>query len=326
MPIDWSPFVDFVSKHQRFLIMTHVRPDGDALGSQIGLACALRELGKSVRIVVASNLGPRYEFLNPDGQRIERFHAPGDSFRDIDAIIIIDTGTWNQLGEFGPFMQGLAVGKAVIDHHRTQDDLGGLRFVDIEAEAAGRLAYEATMALGAPLNAEAADAIFMALATDTGWFRHSSTSPRTFELAEILVRAGANPTRIYEHIYESTNIPRLRLTGRALERIVSLYEGRLLYTEIYRNDFAETGSVPPDTEDLINYPRAVVGMQMAMIFIEQADGTTKVSLRAKEPYDVSRLAERFGGGGHKMAAGVTVPHPLAEAKRQVLEAAREMLG
>src|SRR6478672_10563040 len=177
MPIDWTPFVEFVRAHQRFLIMTHVRPDGDALGSEIGLACALRQLGKSARVAVASDLGPRYEFANTESTPIERFQAPGDLFRNIDAIVVVDTGTWSQLGDFGPFMRSLNVAKAVIDHHRTQDDLGGLRFVDTSAEAAGRLIYDATLALGVSVTPEAANALFMALATDTGWFRHSSTSP-----------------------------------------------------------------------------------------------------------------------------------------------------
>src|SRR4051812_789643 len=103
MPIEWSPFVDFVRSHQRFLIMTHVRPDGDALGSEIGLACALRQLGKNVRVAVASDLGPRYEFAHSETTPIERFRAPGDEFRNVDAIIVVDTGTWSQHGEFGPF-------------------------------------------------------------------------------------------------------------------------------------------------------------------------------------------------------------------------------
>src|SRR5829696_5098433 len=110
MPIDWSPFVEFVNSHQRFLIMTHVRPDGDALGSEIGLACALRQLGKSARVAVASDLGPRYEFANTAATPIERFRAPGDEFKNIDAIVVVDTGTWSQLGDFGPFMRSMNVG------------------------------------------------------------------------------------------------------------------------------------------------------------------------------------------------------------------------
>jgi phosphoesterase RecJ-like protein len=321
MPVDWSPFVAFVRSHQKFLIMTHVRPDGDALGSEIGLACALRQLGKSVRVAVASDLGPRYEFANTVSTPIERFRLPGTEFRDTDAIIVVDTGTWGQLGDFGPFMRSMTCGKVVIDHHRTQDDLGGLRFVDTTAEAAGRLVYEATMALGVPLTTEAANAIFLALATDTGWFRHSSVEPRTFDLAEELVRAGAKPTPLYDAVYAASTLPRMRLTGRALERMKAEAGGRIVYTEVCLADYAKTGAIPPDTEDLINYPRAVAGVEIALVFIEQKDGGTKVSFRGTDGLDVGRLAEEFGGGGHKMAAGATVPRPLADTRAAVLKAA-----
>ncbi len=322
MPIDWSPFVEFVRTHQRFLIMTHVRPDGDALGSQIGLACALRQLGKAVRVVVASDLGPRYEFANTPDTPIERFHAPWDEFRNVDAIIVVDTGTWSQLGDFGPFMRSMSCGKAVIDHHRTQDDLGGLRFVDTSAEAAGRLIYDATLALGVPVTPEAANALFMALATDTGWFRHSSTSPWTFALAEHLVAAGAKPTPIYDALFATNTLGRMKLIGRALERMTSEAGGKVVYTEVRLSDYAETGGVPPDTEDLINYPRSVTGCEIALVFIEQKGGGTKVSFRGGPGgQDVGRLAERFGGGGHKMAAGATVGTPLAETRAAVVAAA-----
>jgi len=326
MPIDWTPFVQFVHSHQRFLIMTHVRPDGDALGSEIALACALKQIGKSVRVAVASDLGPRYEFANTVTTPIERFRAPGDEYRNIDAIIIVDTGTWTQLGDFGAFMRSMPVAKAVIDHHRTQDDLGGIRFVDTAAEAAGRLVYDATKALGVPISAEAANALFLAVATDTGWFRHSSVEPRTYELAEELVRTGAKPTPLYDAVYATSTLGRMRLTGRALERMKSEAGGRIVYTEVYLTDYAETGSIPPDTEDLINFPRAVSGVEIALVFIEQRDGGTKVSFRGKEPHDVGRLAEQFGGGGHRMAAGATVARPLGETRAAVIKAAVVALG
>jgi phosphoesterase RecJ-like protein len=326
MPIDWSPFVQLARSHQKFLIMTHVRPDGDALGSEVGLACALRQIGKAVRVAVASDLGPRYEFANTVSTPIERFRAPGDEYRDTDAIIVVDTGTWSQLGDFGPFMRSMDCAKAVIDHHRTQDDLGGLRFLDTTAEAAGRLVYDATMALGVPLTTEAANAIFLALATDTGWFRHSSVEPRTFALAEELVRAGAKPTPLYDAVYAASTLARMRLLGRALDRMQTAAGGRIVHTEVRLADYAETGAVPPDTEDLINYPRAVAGVEIALVFIEQKDGGTKVSFRGKEAHDVGTLAEKFGGGGHKMAAGATVARPLAETRTAVLQAAIAALG
>ena len=321
MSIDWTPFADFVRAHQRFVIATHIRPDGDALGSAVALACAVKQLDKSVRVTVASDLGTRYEFANKPTTPIERFRAPGENFRNADAIIVVDTGTWGQLGEFGSFMRSMACGKAVIDHHRTQDDLGAIRFVDTSAEAAGRLIYDATKALGVTITAEAANNLFLALATDTGWFRHSSVVPRTFALAEELVRFGARPTELYDAVYGSNTLSRMRLIGKALERMKSEASGRIVYTEVHWSDYAETGAVPPDTEDLINYPRAVTGVEIALVFIEQRDGSTKVSFRGKEDQDVGRLAEQFGGGGHKMASGATIVRSLAEAKAAVLTAA-----
>lgn len=326
MPIDWSPFVAFVQAHHRFLIMTHVRPDGDALGSELALAVALRKAGKTARVVVASNLGPRYEFLNPGGKLVERFQLPGREFDDCDAIIVVDTGTWSQLGDFGEYMRSRPVGKAVIDHHRTQDDLGGLRFVDTSAEAAGRLIYEAINALGVSVDAEMAHPMFMALATDTGWFRHANTTPKTYALAEELMAAGARPQEIYGEIYEQISLPRMRLTGVALQRMTSEADGKIVHSEVRMSDYPETGAVPADTEDLISYARSITGAEIAMIFIEQADGGTKISFRGKEPHDVSKLAERFGGGGHKLAAGATVAMSLPVARETILKAATEVLA
>src|SRR6516165_3564706 len=182
MALDWTPLVNLVRSHQRFLLTTHVRPDGDGLGSMLALADTLRQHGKSVRLTVASTVPPRYDFLDP-ARQVRRFEAPGDSYRDAEAVIVLDTGTWNQLGDFGNFLRSLKVPRMVIDHHLTQDDLGAVRLVDTTAEATGRLVYEAVLALGGPLTADAAHCLFVAVAMDTGWFRHTNTTPATFTLA-----------------------------------------------------------------------------------------------------------------------------------------------
>ncbi len=324
MPLDWSPLVDLVRRHQTFLLMTHVRPDADGMGSQLGLADALTRMGKTARVVIASPLPPRYRFLDPDRTIIENFEAPGAKFRNVDAILVLDTGTWNQLGDFGDFMKGMTVPKAVVDHHRTQDDLGGLAFVDTTAEATGRLAHEIIRALDAPLSPTAANHLFMALATDTGWFRHANTTAATFALAGELVRAGANPTPLYERLYEAAPMARLKLTGVALERLQTRANGQIAYTEVYLKDYAATGAVPGDTEDLINHPRSIDGVDLAMIFIEQTDGGTKVSFRSRAA-DVSKLAEQFQGGGHKLASGARLPDSLPIAREKVIAAAEALL-
>ena len=162
MPLDWSPLVDFLRANDDLLLMTHIRPDADGLGSQLALHDALTALGKRSRVVIASKLPPRYHFLDPTGTLIEQFTpATADRFRDAGGVVVLDTGTWGQLGDFAPFMQSLRVPKAVVDHHRTQDDLGGLQLVDTSAEATGRLVYEIVRALGVPLTPRAAHSLFM---------------------------------------------------------------------------------------------------------------------------------------------------------------------
>lgn len=318
MPLDWTPFVDLVRRHERFLLTCHVRPDGDALGSMLGLACALERLGKSVRMTVASAVPPRYDFLCPR-DRVRRFSPPGDEYRDAQAIIVLDTGTWNQLGDFGKLLRETTCPRAVIDHHVTQDDLGALRMVDVEAEATGRLVCEATDALGVPLNADAAHCLFVALAMDTGWFHHRNTTARSMTLAARLIEAGARPTDAYEALYEQNTIGRLRLTGVVLGRMALGLEGRFCSTELRRGDYEASGAVPQDSEDLINYVRSVAGVEVAAMFMEQPRGGVKVSLRSRA-IDVASIAEQFGGGGHRLASGCVLETDLEEARQRVLAA------
>jgi phosphoesterase RecJ-like protein len=321
MPLDWSPFVDYLRVHERPLLMTHIRPDADGLGSQLALHDALTAIGKKPRVAIASKMLPRYDFLDPKRTVVEDFKPA--AFADRDCVVVLDTGTWNQLGDFGKWLQASPLPRAVVDHHRTQDDLGGLQMVDATAEATGRLAYEIIRALGAPLSADAAHHLFMAVATDTGWFRHPNATAPTFALCGELVALGARPTELYERLYEGATLPRLKLTAVALDRLALRSGGKVAFTEVALADYAATGAVPGDTEDLINYPRGVDGVEIALVFIEQQDGGTKVSFRSRSA-DVSRLAEQFGGGGHKLASGARVMKPLAEVRDAVLAAAARL--
>src|SRR5262249_15006124 len=158
---------------------THVRPDGDGLGSMLALADTLQAQGKEARLTVASTMPARYRFLDPSG-RIEHFHAADEGHRRADVVIVLDTGTWHQLGDSGPSLREFVGRKVVVDHLLTQDALGALRLVDTSAEATGRLVFEAITALDLTPAAAAAQALFVALAMDTGWFRHSNTAPATF--------------------------------------------------------------------------------------------------------------------------------------------------
>jgi phosphoesterase RecJ-like protein len=324
MPLDWAPFVDVVRRHQCFLLTTHIRPDGDGLGSMLALEEVLRRQGKEVQMVIASTFPPRYRFLDAESN-IQQFTPPGDPWRQADAVIVLDTGTFNQLGTFAPFLRSSPAVKLVIDHHQTQDELGGARLVDTTAEATGRLVFEAIEALGVALPATAASALFVALAMDTGWFRHSNVTPATFTLAEKLVRAGARPEQLYDRLFEENSLARLKLTGLVLERLRLSAGGHVAYTEIRRNDYEATGATPQDTEDLVNYTRSISGVEVGLLFMEQPRGGVKVSFRSRARVDVSRVAEQFGGGGHRLASGAVLEVPLEEARARVLQAVQTAL-
>jgi phosphoesterase RecJ-like protein len=292
----------------------------------LALAEALEALGKEVRTVNASTYPPRYAFLDP-GRRVRLFEAPGEEYRDSEAVVVLDTGTWNQLGSFGPFLKGLPVARAVIDHHLTQDDLDALRLVDTTAEATGRLAREVIGALGVPLSPGMGSNLFVAVAMDTGWFRHGNTSPATFALAAELVAAGARPELLYDELYEHNSPARLRLTGLLLERLTVVHGGRVAYTELRRGDYEATGATPQDSEDLVNYTRSVQGVEVGLLFMEQPRGGVKVSFRSRGAVDVARLAETFGGGGHRQASGAVLPDcSLPEARARVLQAVADVLA
>jgi phosphoesterase RecJ-like protein len=235
-------------------------------------------------------------------------------------VIVLDTGTWNQLGDFGTLLRSLEVPRVVIDHHLTQDDLGGLRLVDTSAEATGRLAFEAITALGQPLTPRAAHCLFVALAMDTGWFRHSNTTPATFSLAAQLTEAGARPTAAHADLFEQSSIARLLLLGRVLDRLRRCHGDRICYTIVRRSDYLETGAIPQDSEDLVNYTISIPGVEVGVLFLEQPRGGIKVSLRSRGQVDVAGVAQKFGGGGHRAASGATLADPLEDAHNRVLDA------
>ncbi len=321
--IDWSRFAEHIRRHRHFLLTTHIRPDCDALGSTLAMAAVLEHLGKQVRIVTAFDVPRVFRFLDPQGrfQRYGRDVSLAD-LAGIEALVVLDTSAWAQLGEMGEVIRALGAVKLVLDHHVTSDDLGAELFRDVQAEATGRLVFEAAEHLGVPLNAQMATCLFAAVATDTGWFRFASASSRTYRLASALIEAGAVPARLYQALYENDSAGRLRLIGRAMARVQLDCGGRLIHTYLSQADFAESGAVPSDSEDIINMTMSVGGTEVAVMFVEQPGGGFKVSFRSRSAVDCSAVAARFGGGGHRAAAGAFLAEPLESARHKVLDAVR----
>src|SRR5262249_14365550 len=299
MSIDWTPLADLIETHDRFLVTTHVRPDGDALGSEVGMAGLLRQKGKDVRVVNASPTPPRYDFLDPDGRLFERFnHTVGpEALADREVLVILDLSAWNQLGDMADFVRGFVGPRVVVDHHVSQDDMDATFLKDTTTEATGTLVLQAVRALGATLTPEVATGLLTAIAMDTGWFRHSNTRAGTMRAAAELIEAGAAADRIYRQLFERNTLARLKLMGGALVNLRTGLDGRVAYAAVTREDLLRTGAIPPDTEDLVDYTVSLRGVDIGLLFIEQARGGVKVSFRTRADVDCARLAGLFGGGG-----------------------------
>ncbi|MEN6406659.1 MAG: bifunctional oligoribonuclease/PAP phosphatase NrnA [Thermoguttaceae bacterium] len=325
--IPWSRFVEVVGRSSRFLLTSHVRPDGDGIGSELAMAAILESLGKDVAICNAFATPPNLRFLDPtDKIQKQQPDAPAGQFDDRDALVILDTSAWAQLGSMSHVVKTTRAQKLVIDHHQSNDDLGAELFKNPHAEATGRLVIEAADQLGVPLTPEIARPAFVAIATDTGWFRFASTTADTLRLAARLVETGVAPADLYRQLYETDSHARLQLIGRAMARTQTELNGRLIYTWLEQSDFTAIGAAPSDSEDIINMTLAVGGTQVAVILVEQPTGGYKVSFRSRCNVDCSKLAEQFGGGGHKNAAGAFFHEPLESARQKVLEAARAAMN
>jgi len=327
MSLDWQRLVERIKSHQKFVLVSHIRPDCDALGSELGMAGILRSLGKDVRIVNGQATPPNLTFIDPDN-RIQAINIDiqTEQLADTDIIMVLDTSAWAQLGPMGDVLRTTKALKIVLDHHVSSDDLGAEVYKNTDAEATGRLVLELAGHLGVKLTPEIATPLFAAIATDTGWFRFSSVNGDTYRRAAQLIDAGVRPAALYNALYEQDTLARVKLIGRILAGAEALEEGRVIHTHVTRADFDAVGALPSDTEDIINMTLAVGGTQVAVILVEQVGGGFKISRRSRCHVSCSKLAEKFGGGGHHAAAGAFLKDPLPVAQKKVLDAIREALA
>lgn len=326
MSIDWQRFGQIVQSHERFLLTSHVRPDCDALGSELGLALGLEWLGKDVRIVNSQPTPPNIAFIDVDN-RIEAFgvDVEPEDLVDRDCLIVLDTSAWVQLDVMADFIRDSRITRLVIDHHVSEDKLDAELFKDVTSESTGRLVVQALAALDVPLTPEMARPLFAAIATDSGWFRFPACSVETYRAAAVLIEAGVVPQEVYTQLYEKESLARVRLRGRILERTEVCCDGRLAFTAALQKDFQETGAVSADTEDAVNFTLRIAGVQAAVIFSEYEPGRCKVSFRSRRPIDVSQVAAQFGGGGHQQAAGASLEGSFADWRDKVLDAMRKVM-
>jgi phosphoesterase RecJ-like protein len=308
--------------HQRFAILGHVRPDGDALGSQLALALSLQQLGKDVRVWNEDGMLEKYSFL----PRAELLTKPPATAEDVDVAIALDTAIQNRLGT-----ALAAVGKVKIwiniDHHLSNPGYGDLVIVDPSAPATGEIIFNLIKSQGLPLNHDIAENLYAAISTDTGSFQYPKTSARTFEIAAELVRVGGlDVGKISQQLYESYPRRRLELLRELLRTMRFEFGGCAASFSLTLKTAADLAVLPEDNEGLIDHLRAIRGVIVAVFFEELADGKVRVSMRSKdEAVDVCAICQKFGGGGHTLAAGARVRGSLAEVEEKVLEEICEVL-
>ena len=324
--MDWTILKKVIDENDSFLITSHVRPDADALGSELGLRAILLAFGKKVSIVNASAPPANLNFMNPPGvilklnDTVTKANIP-----KTDVVVIVDTSAWQQLGNMADVIQSSSAKRVVIDHHVSSDEMGAIELKDVTAAATGELICEAAEAFGIEFDEDTANWLYAAIATDTGWFRFPSTTSRTMRISAALIDRGASPHYVFNLVHEQSSLSRVRLGGRVLGRTQSEADGRLVWIQVDAKDMSETGAVPSDTEGLVNQCLTVAGSEAAFIAVELQTTQIKFSLRCRYPHDVASLAEQFSGGGHKLASGATLPGPLNVAVERMRTAFLEML-
>ncbi len=315
--------LEALGKARRVILTTHVNADGDGTGCQIALASWLRGLGREAWIINPTPFPDLFEFLLPDEDWI--VHAGSDQAAELartaDLGIVVDTGELSRLGRVKPLFDGLPT-TIVVDHHPPGEDaIPGISFREPSAAAAGELVYDVLRASGEPLSADARDAIYVAIMTDTGTFRFSNATPGAFRIAAELVEAGTRPDVLHQHIYGSHPLHRLELLRDSLAELEVDDDGLVAWMSVPPKSFERLGATAGDLDGFVDYPRSVEGVEAGLLFRSLADGSTKVSFRSTGRLDVNVLARRFGGGGHVKAAGAKIRSPMEEARRDVVEAA-----
>lgn len=304
---------------RRVLLACHVRPDADALGSLLGLALGLEALGKEVTALSPDGVPPLYRFL-PSWERVQPSAAGS-----WDVAVGLDADGSDRLGPAEPLVLAQPV-VINLDHHPSKPPYGHVVLVDPGAAATGELVFALLRELAAPLTPEVAACLMAALLTDTGSFRYPNVTPETFRIAAALREAGALPGIPYEAVYGTRSYAGTLLLGRLLAAARRSPCERLVWACLSAADFAAAGASTEETEGFVDQLRMVAGAEVAIFYREETGGQVRVSLRARGTADVAGVARRFGGGGHRAAAGCSLPGPLATAAARVNSAALEALA
>jgi phosphoesterase RecJ-like protein len=310
-----------IRQGNRFLLTSHVNPDGDAIGSELGLARLLRSLGKGAVVWNHDQIPAIYRPL-PGSDRVHAGEEPPAGFPEkFDALVVLECPSPDRTG-LEAHVGSLPV--INIDHHLGNQHYGAVNWVDSAAPAVGEMVFRLAQALKVALDPETASCLYLTLVTDTGGFRYSNATPAAFEAAAALVREGAHPEQVAQWLYESQPASVVRLLGEMLQTLALHHGGRIATVRLDPEMFERAGASAGDSEGLIDQPRSIAGVDAVALIRRRDDGSHKVSLRSRGDVDVEKIARHHGGGGHRNAAGYTLEEAdgaaasAEEVERQVV--------
>lgn len=313
--------IEGIRESETICIVGHIRPDGDCIGSQVGLGMALQAEGKKVVCWNDDPLPKKLAFLDPE--KLLHQPAPGKEF---DCVIATDCASLARLGKTGEHIQQRKL-FINIDHHQSNTRYADLNWVSWRQPSTGELIYRLLRVAGWPITPAIADCLFTAVSTDTGSFQYPSTRPSTYAVAGHLVERGADLAKVCNEVYQSYPLSRVRLVQTMLNRFRLTHDNRTAYFWLRKQDYTRTGAEPDDSEGLIDYIRAIEPVVVACIFEEIEPGLTRISLRSKsDAVNVNEIASQFGGGGHQAAAGARISGKPISVQRRVLAAIRKTLN
>jgi phosphoesterase RecJ-like protein len=313
--------IEALRESRTICVAGHIRPDGDCVGSQLGLTLALRSEGKKVSCWNEDRIPEKYEFLDRDG--IIQKPRKGMKF---DCVVATDAASFERLGKVGRCITNRKL-LINIDHHESNTRYADLNWVSAREPSAGELIFRLLKIAKWPITKRIADCLFTAVSTDTGSFQYPSTRPGTYHAAGELVRRGADLAKICDEVYQSYPLSRARLLRHVYSHFHLTHQDQIAYFWLKKADFTRTGADSSDSEGLIDHIRAIAPVVVACVFEEMEPEMTRISLRSKsEKVNVNTIAAQFGGGGHPAAAGARIPGKPLSVQRKVIAAVKKALN
>jgi bifunctional oligoribonuclease and PAP phosphatase NrnA len=300
---------------RRILVVSHIDPDGDAIGTQLAFGEYLRSIGKQVFMLRDSEIPDKYRFLPRVGLIVTPDALPEDFA--VDTAVILECPSAARIGSIRKYLLS-GVTTVNIDHHRDNEYFGSINWVDVRPSSVGEMAYEFFATVGYKLSPQVAESLYTAILTDTGRFRFASTSPRTMTIAGELIAAGASPKKVCEEVYFNGRPSTLKLMGKVLNGIEFHNNGKTAILLLTKEMLVSAEAAESEADGLVDFTMSTRGVVAGALLKELDSRRTKVSLRSSDGVNVSAVAYRFGGGGHFNAAGCIVPKPLEEAKQEII--------